>query len=353
MVLGSYHRFYPAAGTPAAGAGETVLLRDGCNRPVSYLRVSVTDRCNLRCRYCVAGELFDFIPCAGILRYEEIVRVVRALAPVGIDKVRLTGGEPLVRRGLPRLVAMLRQIDGIRDVGLTTNGVLFAECGRELRDAGLTRVNISLDTLRRDRFAELTRRDFFSRAMAGIDAAVELGFDPVKINVVAMRGVNDDELVDFVRFGRDRGVEVRFIEYMPVGQGTGWQEASFISAAEIRDRLAAACGPLEPAPPEFSGGPARIWRVTDGGVRIGFISALSDHFCDRCNRVRITADGRLRPCLLEDTEYDLRGLLRAPGVTDAAIRELFFQGLASKPAGHGMSCNAPRKCQRPMSSIGG
>jgi cyclic pyranopterin phosphate synthase len=320
---------------------------------VSYLRVSVTDRCNLRCRYCVSEEAFDFIPCAGILRYEEFVRVARALAPAGIDKVRLTGGEPLVRRDLPRLVAMLRGIDGIRDVGLTTNGVLFADYAGALRDAGLTRVNISLDSLRPKRFAEITRRDFFPRVMAGIDAALDLGFAPVKINVVAMRGVNDDEFVDFVRFAGDRGLEVRFIEFMPVGGTSGWQTSAFIPAADIRDRLAAALGPLEPEPPEYSGGPARLWRLVGSGVRIGFISALSDHFCEHCNRVRITADGRLRPCLLRDVEFDLRSVLRSPATSDEDIRRLFSRALASKPAGHGMSCNAPRKCQRIMSSIGG
>lgn len=328
------------------------VLNDGIGRKISYLRVSVTDRCNLRCRYCTPEEKFDLLKHEDILDYEEILTVIRALVPVGIDKVRLTGGEPLVRKNLDQLVALINDIEGIRDISLTTNGVLLAEKGKLLRDAGLSRINISLDTLKRDKFYHITRRDYFTRVMNGIDSALSLGFSPVKINVVAMRGFNDDEIIDFAALVEKLPVHVRFIEYMPIGADTSWQADQFMSMQEIRRQIEKTYGRLCPVPADDFAGPAKLFLLPGGQGRIGFIGALSDHFCDRCNRVRITADGRLRPCLLADIEFDLKSCLRH-GADAKAIRALFFEALAEKPKSHGMSCNVVKKCVRVMSSIGG
>ncbi len=328
------------------------VLNDSIGRRVSYLRVSVIDRCNLRCRYCTPEEQFPLLNHQDILRYEEILTVVKALVPVGVDKVRLTGGEPLVRKNLDQLVAWLGEINGIRDISLTTNGVLLAEKGQMLRDAGLSRINVSLDTLNKDKFSYITRRDCFSRVMSGLETALSLGFSPLKINVVAMRGFNDDEIIDFAALVEKFPVHVRFIEYMPIGSGTGWQVGQFISIDEIRQQIETHYGPLQPVPVDNCAGPAELYSLSGGQGRIGFIGALSHHFCDRCNRIRITADGRLRPCLLADTEFDLKAHLRH-GADAESIRALFFQALAAKPKTHGMNCNSAKKCVRVMSSIGG
>ncbi len=330
------------------------ILYDRCRRRISYLRVSVSDRCNLRCLYCAPDEgQFPLLAHADILRYEEIIQVIAALLPLGIDKVRLTGGEPLLRRDLDRLVAQIAALPGIRDVSVTTNGVLLAELAPRLQAAGLRRINISLDTLQPDKFAYITRRDYFFRVRAGIDAALEAGFDPVKINVVAIRGFNDDEILAFAALARKLKVHVRFIEYMPIGTSTSWQEGEMIPVAEIRERLEEHYGPLLPVAAGKPAGPAELFRFADGADGcIGFVGALSNHFCDQCNRVRITADGRLRPCLFSDLEYDLKGLLRRGGDPEA-IRALFREAVMHKPTGHGISCNAVRKCARVMTTIGG
>jgi len=328
------------------------VLNDSVGRKVSYLRISVIDRCNLRCRYCTPEDQFPLLNHQDVLRYEEILTVVKALVPIGVDKVRLTGGEPLVRKNLDQLVAWLSEVNGIRDISLTTNGVLQAEKGKLLRDAGLSRVNISLDTLKKDKFSYITRRDYFSRVIAGMETALSLGFSPVKVNVVAMRGFNDDEIIDFVALAEKFPVHVRFIEYMPIGSGTSWEVGQFISIDDIRQQVEKHYGPLQPVPIGPCSGPAELYSFSGGQGRIGFIGALSHHFCDRCNRIRITADGRLRPCLLADTEFDLKDHLRC-GADAEAIRALFFQALAAKPKSHGMSCNSAKKCVRVMSSIGG
>ncbi len=328
------------------------VLSDNIGRKVSYLRISVTDRCNLRCRYCVPEEQCSLLNHRDILGYEEILKVIRALEPVGIDKVRLTGGEPLVRRNLDQLIGWINDINGIRDISLTTNGVLLAEKGRLLRDAGLSRINISLDTLKPDKFFYITRKNYFPQVMNGIETALSLGFYPVKINVVAIRGFNDDEIIDFAALAERLPVHVRFIEYMPIGSDTGWQVEQFMPVHEIRRQIEEVYGPLSPVPADDFVGPAKVFFLAGGQGRIGFIGALSSHFCDRCNRVRITADGRLRPCLLADIEFDLRNRLRHGADADA-IRALFFEALDEKPKSHGMSCNTVKKCVRVMSSIGG
>ncbi|MEA3241093.1 MAG: GTP 3',8-cyclase MoaA [Pseudomonadota bacterium] len=328
------------------------VLNDSIGRKVSYLRISVTDRCNLRCRYCTPEEQFPFLNHQDVLRYEEILTVIRALVPVGIDKVRLTGGEPLVRKNLDQLIGWINDINGIRDISLTTNGVLLAEKGKLLRDAGLSRINISLDSLKPDKFFYITRRNYFPQVMNGIETALSLGFSPVKINVVAMRGFNDDEIIDFAALAERLPVHVRFIEYMPIGSDSDWQADQFIPVHEIRRQIEEVYGPLSPLPTDDLAGPAKVFFLPGGQGRIGFIGVLSNPFCDRCNRVRLTADGRLRPCLLADIEFDLKNLLRH-GTDADAIRALFFKALAEKPESHGMSCNTVKKCVRVMSSIGG
>ena len=325
-------------------------LQDGHNRRVSYVRVSVTDRCNLRCRYCSAPEFHSHFR-EEILSYEEIERLVRVLVTMGIDKVRLTGGEPLTRRHLDTLVARLSAIDGIRDISLTTNGVLLEELAPALKAAGLKRINISLDTLRRERFREITGRDRFDRVLAGIKSAFKTGFDPVKLNVVVMRGVNDDEIVDFARLTSEYPLHIRFIEYMPIGATSDWSGGEVVTGAEILERVAAACGRLE-AVAAAPGSPARLFQLAGAPGRIGVISAMSDHFCATCNRIRVTADGRLRPCLLADREFDLKELLRGNAGPEE-IAALVRRAVAGKSASHTLSCNAERKCARVMATIGG
>ncbi|MEA3348951.1 MAG: GTP 3',8-cyclase MoaA [Pseudomonadota bacterium] len=327
-----------------------LALQDGQNRLVSYARISVTDRCNLRCSYCSAPT-FSQNNREQILSYEEIVRLVRVLVNLGVDKVRLTGGEPLVRRHIDSLVARLNDIAGINDISLTTNGVLLEKLAEPLRAAGLRRINISLDTLDPKRFKKITGRDYYDRVRAGIDTALAVGFDPVKVNVVVMRGVNDDELLDFAALTLNSPLHIRFIEYMPIGVSSTWSGDKVVTGAQMLARISENLGELEPVVAE-SGGPARLYRLPEALGKIGVITAMSNHFCATCNRIRITADGRLRPCLLSDNEFDLKKVLRADG-NPLDIVGLVRQAVSEKSSEHGMSCNAERKCTRLMSTIGG
>ncbi len=325
-------------------------LRDRYHRTINYLRISVTDRCNLRCAYCMPEEGVPSLDAAEILSYEELLRVARVAVRLGIWKIRVTGGEPLVRKGILGFLAELARLPGVRDLCLTTNGILLAETAAALRRAGLRRVNVSLDTLRPERFERIARRGGLDRVLAGIRAAREHGLRPVKVNVVAMRGVNDDELADFVEFARTQGVEVRFIEFMP--GGGGWDESRVIPAAEILERLSGRFR-LEPVRELRSSGPSRTYRLPDG-TRIGVISPLSDHFCGTCNRLRLTAAGRLRTCLFSNREIDLRRVLRS-GVDDGVLEAVLRDAVARKPPGHGMECAAPApEADRPaMNRVGG
>ncbi|MFO7916751.1 MAG: GTP 3',8-cyclase MoaA [Anaerolineae bacterium] len=324
-------------------------LTDDYGRTIDYLRISVTDRCNLRCVYCMPEDGVPSLPHEKILRYEEIARLTRIAADLGIRTIRLTGGEPLVRRDIVELVSLLARIDGIDNVNLTTNGTLLAPMAGKLAEAGLKRVNISLDSLRPDRYAAITRRDNFDDALAGIKAAKEAGLIPVKVNMVVMRGINDDEVVDFAQRSRSHGWHVRFIECMPLGgqADNAWRE--YISSDEIRRTVEDALGTLTPAEIE-SKGPSRTWRLPGAKGTIGFISALSHNFCDHCNRLRLTADGRLLPCLLSDMEFDLRAPLRS-GADKDALRDIFLQAAAAKPKGHRLHQHATTRHQ--MSRIGG
>jgi cyclic pyranopterin phosphate synthase len=284
-------------------------LVDSFNRKIDYMRISISDRCNLRCRYCMPDEGIELIPHDSILTFEEIIRVVQVFAASGISKIRLTGGEPLVRRGMVDLIRRLAQIQGIKYLSLTTNGLLLEPFAESLLAAGLKRINISLDSLRPERFYHITRRDAFHQVWAGIEKSLEMGFRPVKLNVVAIKGFNDDEIIDFARLTIKRPLHVRFIEYMPSGEGQAWKPEDVLTIDQIRAEIEN-CMPLSEENSASQNGPAITYRWRGAKGRIGFISPVSRHFCEACNRLRLTSDGKLRPCLFSDDELDLRGELR-------------------------------------------
>lgn len=327
---------------------------DAYNRPISYLRISVTDRCNLRCIYCMPPEGVPYRPHEEILRYEEIETIVRAAAELGISKIRLTGGEPLVRQGIVALVRNLARIPGIDDLAMTTNGILLSRYAADLAEAGLRRVNVSLDTLRPERFRRITRLGRMEDTLAGMEAARQAGLEPIKINTVVIRGMNDDEVVDLARKTMGAGWNVRFIEPMPVGNGVladgEWRER-VVTKKEIQRRIEAALGELKPARMSAGNGPARYYRLPGAKGTLGFITPISEHFCYRCNRLRLTADGQLRPCLLSDQEIDLRTPLRQ-GADVEQIKTLLLKGIESKPMQHHLD-EWQRPENRVMSEIGG
>jgi len=318
-------------------------LIDGERRQVRYLRLSVTDRCNFRCVYCMPADGVPFEPHEGILTFEEAARLVRAFAALGIRRVRLTGGEPLLRRDFVRLVELLAAVPGIEDLALSTNGFLFAPQAHALRAAGLRRVNISLDTLRPERFRALTRVGSLDRVLDAVDAAVDAGFAPVKLNAVIIRGNNDDELSELVRYAAERRALLRFIEYMPIGVDGFWSDDTFLSTDEMIHRLGRdwIVHPLRGFAADagiVGGGPARygLLEPRDGAgepVEVGFISALSQNFCAACNRVRVTAVGDLQECLAYPGRLSLRDLMRG-GADDGAIIHHIEQALFGKGAGH-------------------
>lgn len=305
-------------------------MKDQFGRRIDYLRISVTDKCNLRCTYCMPVEGLDWIPRPDLLTYEEIASVVTQMAELGLRRVRLTGGEPLVRRDLPELVRMLRAVPGIEDIALSTNAVLLPQFAAELRDAGLDRVNISVDTLRRDRFEAIARRPvrFFDAMLEGIEAAERAGFAPLKVNTVILRGHNDDELPGLAAITRERPWHVRFIELMPVGENLHLTDR-FVSADEILGRVAA-LDELVPDDGPPGNGPARYFRFPGAPGSVGVITPMSHNYCDRCNRMRLTADGQLRTCLFGTHEVDLRAPLRA----GSPVRSAVLRALAGKPERH-------------------
>jgi len=330
---------------------SALVLADLFSRSITYLRISLTDHCNLRCRYCTPKDGATKLDSNELLSYEEILRVARQAVSLGIEKIRLTGGEPLVRREVLGFIRELAQIPGLNDIRLTTNGVLLGYYAQELKDAGISKLNISLDTLNPERFKEITGFDAFAKVWAGIAKAVELGFSPVKLNVVAMRGVNDDEFVDFARMTMKEPLHVRFIEFMPIGDSSIWNKSKYISSAEIIEMLAP-LGELEPVPAKRMDGPARVYRLPGAVGSIGFISPMSHHFCDRCNRLRLTSEGRLRSCLLSDRETDLKQSLREGG-SDEDIKGLIIAAILNKPKGHSLSTESGESCHGQMSRIGG
>jgi cyclic pyranopterin phosphate synthase len=325
-------------------------LVDTFGRLHNNLRVSVTDRCNLRCTYCMPEEV-AFMDRSELMTFEEITRFVRVAAPLGIDKVRLTGGEPLMRRGLEGLVRMLCAVPGIRDVGLTTNGLLLADRARAFYDAGLRRINVSLDTLDPAKFRRITRRDGLERVVEGILAAKAAGFRPVKINAVSIRGFSETEVVPLARFAREHGLEMRFIEYMPIGADQ-WERDKVYFAHEILEQLEREVAPLAPAPDYDPRAPAMDFDYADGGGRVGIIASVSRPFCTSCNRIRLTSDGKLRNCLFALDEVDVKGLLRG-GAAEAEVAEVIRRNVAAKWEGHEINTARFVKPLRTMHAIGG
>ncbi len=329
------------------GSGPAPLV-DGFGRVHRDLRISVTDRCNFRCTYCMPAEGVEWLPRPDLLTYEETERIARLLVErFGFDCIRLTGGEPTVRARLPVLIAKLARL-GV-DLALTTNGATLATMAEDLATAGLRRINVSLDSLRPDRFLAITRRDALDTVVAGIEAAVVAGLDPVKVNVVVTRGVNDDEVVDFARFGRDRGVEVRFIEYMPLDASERWQAEQVVPSAEVVGRIAEVF-PVEGVARGHE--PAERFRYLDGAGSFGVIGSVTEPFCGSCDRVRLSAEGRLRACLFALEEHDLRGPLR-DGADDDELATMIAAVVAGKWAGHGIGRVDFIRPAKSMSQIGG
>lgn len=348
-------------------------LIDSFGRVHNSLRISVTDRCNIRCFYCMPAGDVEFLPKEHLLTFEEIERLVRIGVTLGIDRVRLTGGEPLVRRDLSVLVQKLSAIEGIRDIGLTTNGVLLADQAQNLWDAGLRRLNVSLDALDPEVFRKVTRRDGYEKVLEGIEEARRVGFSPIKLNAVSVRGLTEDQIVPFGQLARDTDTVIRFIEFMPLDADSQWQRDKVLFAHEIIDRLTAAFGPLVPVDqvdqeaspsddvpsskqpellPQHSHSPSQDFVFADGRGRIGFIASVSRPFCQSCNRFRVTAEGKLRNCLFSLEETDVKSLLRT-GADDESIAQAMLECVAAKKEGHEINTARFLQPARPMYSIGG
>lgn len=327
------------------------MLQDNFGRIIDYLRLSITDRCNLRCRYCMPESGVEALQHHDILSYEELLQISRIAISLGVRKLRITGGEPLVRRGLAGFIRQLRALDPDLELALTTNGLLLAEMAAELKDAGLNRLNVSLDSLKPERFREMTRRDGLAAVLAGLQRAAAVGFSPIKINMVPIRSVNDDEIEAFATLARDNPWEIRFIEYMPVSEGLDYGPAQRVSASEIVTRLQT-LGRIETVDAAPGAGPANCYRIAGYRGQLGIIPAVSQHFCGECNRLRLTADGRLRPCLFSSEEIDLRTCLRE-GAGEEEIRDLLLQATGNKPSGHRIGSADFTPASRRMHGIGG
>ncbi len=327
------------------------LLRDGHGRVIGDLRVSVTDRCNFRCQYCMPAEGLPWLERAEILRFEEITRLVSIFASMGVGEVRLTGGEPLVRREFPKLVSMLRAVPDLHELSVTTNGFLLGRDAEALVRAGVDRFNVSVDSLQRDRFYELTRRDALEQVLAGLEHLASFPeAHPIKINAVAIRGFTEEEVLPFARFARETPYEVRFIEFMPLDADRAWTPSQMLSGDEIRSAISAVY-PLEPEPREPNA-TARVYRFADGHGRIGFINPVSEPFCADCNRVRLTADGRLRTCLFSLNETNLREPLRQ-GASDLELETIIREAVWRKELKHHVGEPGFIQPARSMSAIGG
>ena len=333
-------------------------MQDRYGHRISYLRVSITDRCNERCAYCMPGELHEWLPREGILNFEEMLRVVRIGVGLGVSKVRVTGGEPLTRRGVLDFIRRLTVIPGLTDVGLSTNGTLLArktESGlttaAALQQIGISSLNVSLDTLDRDFYAQITARDFLPDVIAGIDAAIAAGIPQIKLNAVLMRGRNEDQLLSLIEFAAARGLILRFIELMPVSTSDVLSEENFLSIGHARRTIESKFGPLIPDPTFRTNGPATYYQVPGRTQRVGFIGAMTNlHFCESCNKLRLTCDGKLRPCLGSALEFDILTPLRA-GATDGELRQFFLDVVDRKPQQHDFRENY--QPGRKMIAIGG
>ena len=331
---------------------DTSPLVDTFGRAHDNLRISVTDRCNIRCFYCMPETGVQFTERTEILSFEEIERFVRVAVGLGIRKLRITGGEPLVRRDLPVLIRKLVSIPGIQDLALTTNAVLLAEMAEPLYAAGLRRINIHLDTLDRERFRQITRRDDLDKVMAGIDTCLRLGYGPVKLNAVAIKDLTEPDIVPIARFCRERGIEPRFIEFMPLDAQHLWGRKRVLSADEMIDTLSREISPLAEIPDRDPRAPATEYRYSDGGGRVGFIASVTRPFCLNCNRIRLTADGKLRYCLFAIEEADVKSLLRSDA-SDDEIAALIRSNVKDKWAGHEINSARFVPPPRPMYAIGG
>jgi len=327
------------------------LLVDKYDRRLNYLRISLTDRCNLRCLYCIPREGIPKLPHEDILTYEEILRIARIAVNLGVEKIRLTGGEPLLRKGIYEFIPELHALPGLRDLSLTTNGVNLTRNAEKIRLSGIKRINVSLDTLRRERYEKITGYDGFEEVWGGIELARELNFHPIKINVVVIKGLNDDEVVDFARLSLQHPYHIRFIEYMPMGDTSPEGDLHYLSNSLIKEQLSR-LGLLSPIPNTVQDGPARRFKFEGAPGEIGFISPLSNHFCHACNRLRLTASGGLRPCLLSNQEEDLKGPLRS-GASDSDLAHIFIRATRKKLHQYRLPSENTISFPGHMSSIGG
>jgi cyclic pyranopterin phosphate synthase len=331
---------------------NTAPLIDRLGRVHTSLRISVTDRCNIRCFYCMPDENVRFLPRRDILSFEEITRFVRVVSQMGVRRLRLTGGEPLVRADLHRLVAQLAALPLVDDLALTTNGILLAEQAAELRRAGLERLNISLDTLSEETFQKISRRSGLDRVLAGIAAAQEAGFEKIRLNAIAIHGLTENEIIPLARFARDRSLELRFIEYMPLDAEQQWQSSDVLDGAAIRRILEDEFGPLRPVARPHSSQPATDFEYGDGSGRVGLINPVSQPFCGDCDRLRLTAEGQVRNCLFSTAEWDVRAQLRSGG-TDDEIADLVRACVWAKAPAHGINSPEFVRPERAMYQIGG
>ncbi len=327
-------------------------LIDTFSRVHDNLRISVTDRCNIRCFYCMPEDNVNYVARQEILSFEEMERFVRVAISLGVNKVRITGGEPLVRKDLPVLIRKLAALEGIKDLALTTNGVLLARHAEALYDAGLRRLNVHLDTLDRERFLRITRRDDLPKVLEGLEAARRIGFGPIKINAVAVKNLVEPDIVPLVRFGRERGYEVRFIEFMPLDAQGLWSRKDVLSADEIIAALSREIGPLIEIPDRDPRAPATEYKFADGIGRVGLVASVTRPFCLNCNRIRLTSDGKLRYCLFAIEETDVKGLLRS-GAPDEEIAATIRETVRKKWIGHEINSSKFVAPPRPMYAIGG
>ncbi len=320
-------------------------MADRFQRKINYMRISITDLCNMRCLYCMPEKGIQKKPHTAFLSYEELVSIVKASVPLGIDKLRITGGEPLVRKGILGFIQSLGEIDGIREITMTTNGSLLGDMAEPLKNAGITRFNISIDSLQEDRYREITRGGELKDVLRGIDKALELDMKPVKLNAVVIGGYNEEELEDFANLTYDQPIDVRFIELMPVGEASQWAKSRFISNDTIKKRLGL-LHPLKGA----QGSPAKYYQLPGAKGKIGFINPISDHFCSECNRIRLTSDGKLKPCLHSNEEIDLLPILRDH---PEKIGEIVAAAIDAKPERHLLNQENAICTSRNMCQIGG
>lgn len=338
------------------------MLKDSFGREINYLRISLTDRCNLRCVYCLPKEGVKLLSSSEIMSYEEIFRFVNILSGLGVNKVRLTGGEPLLRSGVIDFIKDIKTIAGIKDLGLTTNGIIFQKKIRDLYEAGLRRVNISVNTLKKEKYLRITgsRNNNFDKIFKGINEALDMKMNPVKLNVVALKGINDDEILDFAKLSKDKDLHIRFIEFMPIKEREiGWHD-SYISVKTIKLIIEDKYGKLIPVKNAHGGSPAEYFKLKDSKGSLGFISPVSLCFCEQCNRLRLTSDGKLRLCLFSDTELDLKNMIRN-GASDKEIVALIKEAVLKKPKEHNLknlkltagNLQLISECRRTMAEIGG